>query len=219
MVSSDDDTPPKEDYRGAASALFGNVRIPSALFAGASAGATFALPLGTGETLKVALVKRLYVLLMMGALSSQIIAVVIATLTTGSLATRAPTFTSSLSELLEQEYSLEWISTRWHFVSGIVMFMVGLGLRGWITIGCPVIAKAALGIVLTSACLCVAFVQDLTDSELFENVWVMPVKYGRLFFGKAKAKPLFAIAFAMALLTNGYIIGKAPHIYQYLSKH
>ena len=38
-----------KDYAGAAGGLFGTYRIPASLFAGASAGAAFAMPIVLGE--------------------------------------------------------------------------------------------------------------------------------------------------------------------------
>ena len=38
-----------KDYSGAAGGLFGTYRIPASLFAGASAGAAFAMPILAGE--------------------------------------------------------------------------------------------------------------------------------------------------------------------------
>ena len=51
--------PELRDYAGAASALFGTYRVPGALFAGASAGAAFAMPLDdVADTFKLALCAR-----------------------------------------------------------------------------------------------------------------------------------------------------------------
>ena len=36
-----------------------------------------------------------------------------------------------------------------------------LGLRAWVTIACPVFAKAALGVIVSSALLCVSFIEHL----------------------------------------------------------
>jgi hypothetical protein len=207
-----------KDYSGAASSVFGNVRIPAALFAGASAGAAFALPLASSEGLRVGLVKRLYALLMMGALSSQIVAVVLVTLSVASLTTlESKTLTSSVGQLLRQDYELEWVGCRWHFLSGVLMFVVGIGLRAWITIGCPVIAKAALGIIVSAALLCLAFIQDLKQGgEMVNGFFKLPVRYVQLLLARAKSKPLFALAFVAGSLTNIYILSKLPHIVKYL---
>ena len=207
-----------KDYSGEASSLFGNVRIPSALFAGASAAAAFAMPLGHSEGLKIGLVKRLYALLMMGALSSQIVAVVISTLTVGSLATCPVKKTSSVSQLLKEEFALEWIGARWHFLTGVLMFVVGVGMRAWITIACPVVAKAALGIIISSTLLCVAFLDDLQQHEVTEGLLHLPWNYLRVLWARAVAKPLFGVAFLASILANGYILWKMPHIIQYLMK-
>ena len=50
--AADEETELK-DYKSEASSLFGNIRVPAALFAGASAGAAFAMPVAAaGEGLK-----------------------------------------------------------------------------------------------------------------------------------------------------------------------
>jgi hypothetical protein len=78
-TSTDDDNVAVQDFRPQAIA---NIRIPAALFAGA-----FAMPsIGMSDSLKLVLVKRLYSLLLLGSLSSQIVAVVVSTLTVGALA-------------------------------------------------------------------------------------------------------------------------------------
>jgi len=60
------------------------------------------------------------------------------------------------------------MAVRWHFLSGVLFFLIGIGLRAWISIACPVVAKVALGIILSSATLCVAFVQE---SDLIHPGW------------------------------------------------
>lgn len=210
----------KKDYRGEASSLFGNVRIPAALFAGASAGAAFALPLHLHEGLRLGLVKRLYALLIMAALSSQILAVVVSTLATTSLSARpdAPEslLTSSVSELLQDHYYLEWISCRWHFLSGVLMFVVGIGIRAWVTISCPIVAQAALGIIVSCALLCVAFISDL-PVDLLDGFLKLPFRYMQLLVSRAQRKPLFALAVTAATITKLYVISKIPHIVYYLA--
>jgi hypothetical protein len=221
-----------QDFRPQASALFANIRIPAALFAGASAGAAFAMPLvGMSDGLKLGLVKRLYALLLLGALSSQILAVVVSTLTVGALGASAhyddtPPMTKSVSELLRTRYDLEWVTVRLHFFTGILCFIVGIGLRAWVTIGCPVIAKAALGLILSATVLCLAFMQEMEVNEasssssssgsFLEGVVQLPFRYVMLLMRRASRKPLFAAALALSTTTFGYILYKIPHIMKWL---
>jgi hypothetical protein len=212
------------EHNAEASNLFGNVRIPAALFAGASAGAAFALPIMPGVGVKMGLVQRVYSLLMMSALSSEILAVVVSTLAVSSLATRKTPRTLNVGALLRQEYELEWVAVRFHFLCGLIMFITGIGLRAWITIACPIIAKAALGIILSSAALCVAFIQDVEQHQaddcggLLDGFAKLPTKYFTLLAKKSMQKPLFAIAFVGMLLTSTHIVVNIPHVVEWLSK-
>ena len=217
--SAEENSEALQDFRGQASALFGNIRIPAALFAGASAGAAFAMPLSMqSESLKFGLVKRLYALLMMGALSSEIIAVVVSTVTVASLSARESPKTKSVSDLLEQSYAFEWITARLHFLMGVMYFVLGMGFRAWITIACPIIAKAALGTILSAALLCVAVVMEVETTQAFVgNFFTMPWKFTKLFAARAKRKPLFALALALSATTGGYILYQTPHVLTYLA--
>jgi len=75
-----------KSYASEASNLFGNLRVPASLFAGASVGAAFAMPIDGPEGLKIGLVKRLYALLMISSLACQVVVVVVTTCTMGALA-------------------------------------------------------------------------------------------------------------------------------------
>lgn len=223
MWTDDHDRAELKDFRGEASNLFGNIRIPAALFAGASTGASFAMPLAAAEGFRLAMVKRLYALLMMAALSSAIVAVVVSTLTVGSLLTQVTPKTYSVNELIRKHYDLEWASTRFHFLSGVLYFIVGIGLRAWVSISCPVIAKAAVGIILSGTLLCLAFIQDAesrSQSSLscMDGVLQLPLRYVTALFRRARTRPLFTAALAMSLTTWGYILASIPHVIHYSSK-
>lgn len=45
------------------------------------------------------------------------------------------------------------------------MFVIGIGIRACITVECPIIAKTALGIVLSSPVFCLASVEELEQSS------------------------------------------------------
>eukprot|EP00571_Detonula_confervacea_P009945 CAMPEP_0172302274 /NCGR_PEP_ID=MMETSP1058-20130122/4002_1 /TAXON_ID=83371 /ORGANISM="Detonula confervacea, Strain CCMP 353" /LENGTH=184 /DNA_ID=CAMNT_0013012697 /DNA_START=35 /DNA_END=586 /DNA_ORIENTATION=- len=97
-----------KSYASEASGLFGILRVPAALFAGASAGAAFAMPIASTEGLKIGMVKRLYALLMISSLASQIVVVFVSTLTMGAMTLGFAHKTKSVGDLLDREYSLEW---------------------------------------------------------------------------------------------------------------
>jgi hypothetical protein len=232
----------KKDYRKEASGLFGSIRIPASLFAGAAASSAFVLPIVQNESLKIGVVKRIYYLLMIGSLSNEIITVVIATLTGQELSIGGASAddnisdyfkTTSIRELLydEKYFFLESIAVRFHFWSGILMFLSGLGIRAWISISCPVISKAALGIVLSSILFCLAFLQKNmistnkchggrsssdVSSRGVQNAFLIPYEYAKALWSESKKSPIFAIALTMAMITQFYILWKIPHVVHYL---
>jgi len=220
-----------KESKAQANALFGNIRVPAALFAGASAVAAFAMPIVDAERgLKLGFVKRLYALLMMSALSSQIVAVVVSTLSLSSLAlmrddAAAETTANEKKNLLETDrYEFNWAASRFHFLNGVLCFVVGIGLRAWVTVKCPIIARAALGIILSGAALCVAFIQEMEDSMSSDNssdgiiLLRLPVRYARLFWKKARKQPagLFAAAWMLSTASALYVAYNVPHIVEYL---
>jgi len=253
-------SPPSSSQSHAAEAasLFSNVRIPAVLFAGASAGAAFALPIVVGEdTLKVGLVKRLYALLMIGALSSQLVVIVVATLAleaiahgrhekqvqqdeelvSTSVAVPRRRSSPSLSDFVAAHYELEWIATRVHFFAGVLAFALGSGIRAWIFVACPVVAKACLFLILSATTLAVAFLQEndglistsssgvvtSNNSNKYLNIgnWLgirTVCRYWRLLWGRAIRNPWFAAALVFSALTHCYILGNVRHVYVYLSR-
>ena len=215
-----------QDHSGAASTLFGNLRIPAALFAGASAGAAFALPIAdaANESVRLGMVKRLYALCMMGALSSQVIAIVVATVTMGSMVTstekQQPKTARSVAEYIRQYYDLEWVTARFHFLGGLLLFIFASGLRAWISIACPVVAKAALGIILSSTLLAMAFIDAVERTQFSTRGLVgLPLRYVQLLGQKIKRMegPWFLVAAASAVVTMVYLGLNVAHVYKYLT--
>lgn len=206
-----------KDYSGQAAALFGNLRIPAALFAGAAAGSAFAMPLAATDGLAFGTAKRFYALLMMASLSAQIITIIVSTLAMGAMSFRPTVLTSSTSELLNSQYDFEWVAARLHFLLGIIMFVTGCGLRAWVSIACPFFAKAAVGLIFSSTVFCVAVINEREHEDSGSSVWAVPFKFVRLLSGRARSQPLFAVSFLVFISTAVYMGVNAPHIYKYLA--
>ena len=98
-----------KDFSGEASNLFNNIRTPAALVAGASFGAAFALQPVSGEALAVGLCKRVYLLISVGAVSAELIAVLVSSTTLGRLGSEGKRSASSGSvcDFLTEHYELE----------------------------------------------------------------------------------------------------------------
>ena len=208
------------DYSDVASNLFGNLRIPAALFAGASAGAAFSMPLADGDGLKLGMVKRIYALLMVGSLSSQIIVLIVATVTLGRLATDQPREAATMSEYLHQNYDLEWVTARLHFLSGLLMFATASGLRAWISIACPVVAKGAVGIIISSTLLAVAFIDmvERRQSSATKGMLDLPIRFVKLLLEQIQKRDLWFLAATIsATVTAVFLVSNIAHIWIYLA--
>ena len=206
----------QKDFSTVAANMFGNIRIPAALFAGAAAGAAFAMPLVAGEGLQLGMVKRLYALLMIGSLSSQVIAVTVATVTMSAMSLAKPVKTASVAEYVNQNYNFEWVTARFHFLSGLLLFVFGSGLRAWLTISCPVIAKAALGIIVSGTLLTLAFIDAVERTQLESKlgILVLPVQFFTL-LGQRMKKPdgyLFGAAILSSVVTAAYLVFNVKHL-------
>ena len=212
------------DYGSEMSALFGNIRIPAALFAGASAGAAFALPLGTADGLKRGFVKRTYALLMMSALSCQLLAIIVATLSMGTIAVSAESRKAAcLADYIEEYFDLSWVTARWNFLAGIFAFVVGMGIRAWLVVTCPIFGNAALGIIASSTVLAVGFVEDnerkRRSGGVSKGLLGLTIRYATSMLKKAAKDPLFALGCLLSAATWGYVVYNLPHVWQYLEMH
>jgi len=206
----------QQDYSSKASALFGNVRVPAALFAGASGGAAFALPILPTDGVVVGFSKRLYALLMLGALSSQLLAIVVSTTSMSRMALDAHTPTTSLHSFIREEYDFEWVSILTNFFAGMISFVLASGIRAWVVLSCPVTARAALGIIVSSTLLAVSFLKE-SFLRRDESLFSLPAEYTRYLLQKALHSPLFAVSVILLTATYAYIAIKIPHLYVSLS--
>ena len=125
--------------------MFGNMRTPSALIAGAAVGLAF------GEAPKLeGLAYAVYPLLAAATLGSELIAVVWSTAAVAMLEKSAPglgSFTDTF-ELLEQHFKLEWAGCNVHFFGGLLSLAGMLGIRLFTEYGPGRLGKAlALGVV------------------------------------------------------------------------
>lgn len=205
--------PTMADYSTQCSALFSNIRIPAALFAGAAAANAFALPLLPSDTLAVGLTKRLYALLLIGALSSELLAVVVSTTTMATLAYYSqPQTATSLDDFVRKYYDFEWITVVANFIFGMLSFVIALGMRARIVITCPIVARAALGIIVSSSLLALSFLHD-NYKRVNESFFKLPFKYVEHLVKKSRKDPLFFLATVLMTATYIYIISKIPHVY------
>ena len=111
-----------KDYSGAAGGLFGTYRIPASLFAGASAGAAFAMPIVLGEAATLGYVKRIYAALMISSLVCQLQVIVVSTVALERLS-RPYDKETSVENFMRRYFDLEWIAVRLNFFVGVLSFV------------------------------------------------------------------------------------------------
>merc|ERR1712157_356419 len=76
------------DHGGTVAVMFGNLRIPASLIAGASLGSAFALPFLDTDTWKVDMAKRMYIFSMVTTLASMLLVVVLTTIVMNDISLR-----------------------------------------------------------------------------------------------------------------------------------
>ena len=111
-----------KDHAGTAGSLFGTYRIPASLFAGASAGAAFAMPIVLGEAATLGYVKRIYAALMISSLVCQLQVIVVSTVALERLS-RAYDKEVSVEAFMRRYFDLEWIAVRLNFFVGVLSFV------------------------------------------------------------------------------------------------
>ena len=141
-----------KDYAGAAGGLFGTYRIPASLFAGASAGAAFAMPILAGEAATLGYVKRIYAALMISSLVCQLQVIVVSTVALERLS-RPYDKEVSVESFMRRYFDLEWIAVRLNFFVGVLSFVTAIGLRAWQASACVGIKFRAPHAIDARCCL------------------------------------------------------------------
>eukprot|EP00542_Grammatophora_oceanica_P012486 CAMPEP_0194043646 /NCGR_PEP_ID=MMETSP0009_2-20130614/15243_1 /TAXON_ID=210454 /ORGANISM="Grammatophora oceanica, Strain CCMP 410" /LENGTH=212 /DNA_ID=CAMNT_0038687927 /DNA_START=255 /DNA_END=893 /DNA_ORIENTATION=- len=110
------------------------MKLPATILAGAM------IPLGLAAPLKLEedddskltrILRRIYPVAVMIALSSELISVMWATVTVNQLTENKVPLAASVWDLLRQEYELEWAAVNAHFVLGMFGFMWIIGTRAY----------------------------------------------------------------------------------------
>ena len=142
-----------KDYAGAAGGLFGTYRIPASLFAGASAGAAFAMPIVLGEaaarawsatpfevgvdgikdtpSMRRATERQRWVSprfrSVREALVCQCVQVIVVSTVALERLSRAYDKETSVESFMRRYFDLEWIAVRLNFFVGVLSFVTAIG--------------------------------------------------------------------------------------------
>ena len=175
-----------KDFSGEASNLFNNIRTPAALVAGATFGAAFALQPVSGETMAIGLCKRIYLLISVGAVSAELIAVLVSSITLGRLGNegRRSAASGSVVDYLREHYELEYVATQFNFQVGLLGLCAMLGIRAWVTFACPRFARIAVGFVTSALLTMLAFMRT-EGAQQHTTLAAMAVRYVQLMVDRA----------------------------------
>lgn len=149
-------------YAGQAISLFNNMKTPASIIAGAIVPLGFLAPIqlksepGDSETEKR--LRKLYYLLSVMTLATELIAVMWATVATNGLTERAIAPAESVWHLLKRDFELEWAAVNTHFVVGMLGFLGMIASRAYFMAGKGLLGRSVMGIGLSGLALMVSIV-------------------------------------------------------------
>ena len=216
----EEEEPPQPliDCGGSVSGLFGNLRIPASLVAGASLGSAFALPMLNSDGAKIGMAKRLYAFSMVTTLGSMLLVVIISTIAMNDIAIRPKRLSKSVGDYIEENYDLEWMMVRSHFFYGSFAFLGASAFRAYVEIACPAIGKGVLGILASLSMICMSYFIEKTSTQTATGSH--PKRLGRFLKAigtKAKGNALFGAGVLSWLTAVAYLIYIIPHMVAYLN--
>jgi len=208
-----------KDWGGAVAGMFGNLRIPASLIAGASLGSAFALPMLDTDGFRVAFAKRMYAFSMITTLGSMLLVVILSTIVMNDISLRPAWLSKSVNDYIDENCYLEWMMVRCHFYYGALAFIVGSSFRAWVSIACPVFGTGIVGILTSLSMIAMSF---LIEKPRYQTDGSPLHKRLARFFKeigiKAKSNPLFMVGALTWAATVMYLFVKIPHMYAYLSQ-
>ncbi|VEU38540.1 unnamed protein product [Pseudo-nitzschia multistriata] len=210
---------PLLDCGGTVAGLFGNLRIPASLIAGASLGSAFALPLLESDGPMFGFAKRMYSFLMLTALGSMLLVVILSTICMNDIAISPPRRSKSVFDYINEHYSLEWITVKSNFYYGALSFVVGAAFRAWVSISCPVFGRGIVGFLTSMTLISVANLIEKSSCQSGGcSIQQRFTKHRNEVVAKSKTNPVYGAGVLVWASSAGYLIFKIPHIYLYLSK-
>uniref|UniRef100_A0A7S4STU6 Uncharacterized protein n=1 Tax=Ditylum brightwellii TaxID=49249 RepID=A0A7S4STU6_9STRA len=214
----DTDAEELEDFGGAVGGLFGNFRIPAMLVAASTLGSAFALPFAETDRVLFGFSKRIYAFTMLTSLGSMVLVVILSTICMNDIAISPARLSTSVQQYIDDNYALEWMMVKSHFYYGTLAFVVGTAFRAWVSITCPVVGNAIVGILSSLTVISISTLLEKSRNQgggkpFRQNV----VCYLKLLLAKGKSSPLFGAGAILWATTVAYIFVKFPHVYLYLS--
>ena len=205
------------DYGGVVSGLFGNLRIPAVLLAGASVAQAYAMPLSDTDGLQLGLIKRAYVLCILGCFCSMLLTVLLSTAVMTDIALSNARLAKNPSEYINRYYALDYMLTKLNFFAGSAIFAIGTMLRGLIFLNFGLVAKGVLGIMGSFTLMSMGIVLEYSRRQTGKSLWGQMSDTFLLMKIKARTNKLFGIGVILFVSTLCYLVAMIPHIVEYLT--
>lgn len=206
----------EKDYGGAVANLFGNLRIPASLIAGASLGSAFALPFLASDTGLIDFAKRMYIFSMVTTLGSMLLVVILSTIVMNDICLIPPRLAKSVRDYVDEHYLIEWMMVRSSFFYGALAFIVGSAFRAWISIECPLLGRAVVGILSSISIISLSYIMDKIRLQCGRPLHESALLYLKEVVRRTKRNPLFGIGVSLWVFSVTYLLVKLPHMYYFL---
>lgn len=201
------------DYSGAAAELFNNMRAPAALIGGSIVPIGFAAvpEPALGDTPLVRTLKQVHMIVAIGALCSEIIAVIYSTIAINKLSETVVAPAASVMDLLSRDYETAWLGCNINFLLGMFGFTLLLGLRAWFSFGDKL---GKVGMLLVTSVLCHSLsivnkgiqIGDGSGGGFANSFFGLCLRYGALLFSEKSVMSTLSVVF---LLIAVVFFGKA----------
>jgi hypothetical protein len=138
------------------------MNLPSSIIAGAIVPLGFVAPLQVesepGENIWEQRARRMYQVLSVVTLATELIAVMWATVASNQLTENTFAPANSVWHLIQRDFELEWAAVNTHFVIGMLGFLGMIGIRSYFVAKKALLGGATLGVALSSLALMVSIV-------------------------------------------------------------
>lgn len=195
-------------YTSEAIALFNNMKLPASIIAGAIVPLGFLSPLQVkgepGDSVVEKRMRKMYQILSVVTLVTELIAVMAATVATNGLTERTIAPANSVWHLLQRDFGLEWSMVNAHFVIGMFGFLAMIGSRAYFTAQKGLLGKSALGIAVSALALITSIVnRGVAAGGGHDASTGAAVRYGSSIFALARRYTALLMDRAMSRKTFG----------------
>jgi hypothetical protein len=204
-------------YTSEAISLFNNMKLPASIIAGAIVPLGFLSPLQLqgepDDSVWEKRIRKMYQVLSVVTLATELIAVMAATVATNGLTERTIAPANSVWHLLQRDFELEWSMVNTHFVIGMLGFLVLIGSRAYFMAHKGLLGKSALGAAVSALALMISIVNrgvaaggghDASTGTALRygsSIFALARRYTTLLLGRALSRKTFGPMEVLSVMT------------------